>query len=624
MKDLFLFIALLFISSIIAAQDVQQQVVVEKSINKVKIGDAVFYVHIVKQHETLYSISKAYNVSQSEIATANPDIYSELKVGQALKIPVKDQKVEEDERYIYHIVKRRETIYSLTKMYGISEANLIALNPVIKDGLKKSQVVLIPRQITTLTESQLPDSMEFKLHEVQNGEGLYAISRLYGVSPRDVEYYNRDILVSGLKPGATLRIPTPKPKLVNSDSTHIAPNNATEHEEEGSSSISSPCFSTYRYDGSPFNVSLLMPFTQVSLDNVNSDDDELMSDSPSKRKNSSTTQSAIEFYEGFLLALDSMKSAGVSVNLSVFDTKKQPVEVNAVVKNGKLAGSHLIISPFFIDEILPVAKYALANGINMVSPSYNGPTLMPNSNNIITVNQSFTEQFDSFIRNLELADTNNYIVVYDAADSYSSSFTFCDSVIKRKFAHSHIRPRFYNHRLGRNSLVAQDSLFIQVDTLKNNVVIVPSEDEPFVSEMLSNIYGVKNHRKVQTQVFGPAKWRRMKNISPEYLYNLNLYIYTPFFVDYSAPGVRNFVEIYREIYRAEPSKLSFLGYDIGLYFISALKRFGPQFNTCLPTFSMTGLQVDFSFRKNSRNQNLHNTDQIIVKYTDLFGIERVN
>lgn len=439
-----------------------------------------------------------------------------------------------------------------------------------------------------------------------------------------MEFYNRAIFAQGLRPGVILSIPIAKAK--GADTSLLAQNAALDSLNlfDTSYFIVPQCDSTYLYNGEAFNIALLLPFTQVSASMLGDGDGERPANVPSARANSATTRSALEFYEGFLLALDYMKAQGVSVNLSVFDTKKQPVEVNNIIRQGKLLGSQLIISPFFIDEILPLAQYAVANGINMVSPSYNGPTPMPVGNTIITVNQSFKQQFEAFIHNLELSADNNYIVVVDAADSLSSAMAFCDSLIDQEFGDAQIDPKIYTHHLGMNSIEAQRLLAKRADTTRNNVIIVVSEDEPFVSEMLGNIYGVRNLYKISTQVFGPARWRNMKNISTEYLYNINLFIYTPFYLDFGAPQVREFIEVYRDMYRAEPSKLSFLGYDVGHYFISALKKFGPRFNNCLYTYKMHGLQSDFMFKSNRRTRNLHNMDQIMVRYTENFETVSLN
>ncbi|MBQ9471397.1 MAG: LysM peptidoglycan-binding domain-containing protein [Bacteroidales bacterium] len=560
---------------------------VELSTDKVKIGGDVFYVHIVQPGQTLYSISRAYGVGQSEIVAANPDIYADLKAGQALKIPVKEQ-VDDGERYIYHIAKRRETIYSIAKRYGISQETLLDLNPAIKDGLKRNQVVVIPRYDTPRPAE--PDTLAYAIHEVQRGEGLYGISRRYAVTPRDIELLNRDLLAEGLRPGMQLRIP--KPTLQPATLQPSAP----AHELPQSD---------YTYDGSPFNIAMLLPFTQPSST-------DLGGDAGAKRRTSATTQSTLEFYEGFLLAMDSMKRSGVSVNLSVYDTKKQPVEVAAIVRGGALQRADLVVGPFFIDELLPLAHYAADAGINLVSPSYNGPTPMPSGT--ITINQTFREQFAAFVGRLELNPELNYVAVYDAGSTYTSAHRYCDSLLRLKFAQAGIPLHRYAHTMSQNSAVAQDSLSRRMSMQRHNIVIVPSEDEPFVSEILGNIYGVKNQLSLKTTVYGPARWMRMKNIATEYLYNIGLHIYSPFFIDYTKPAVRQFVGDYREMYRAEPSQLSFLGYDLGLYLLGALRTYGAQqLRTFLPMYSSPSLQMNCAFRR-ADDGCLRNVGQVEVHY----------
>ena len=561
---------------------------VEVSTNKVKIGGDSYYVHIVQPGQTLYSISRAYGVSQSEIAAANPDIYAELKAGQALKIPVKEQH-DDGERYIYHIAKRRETLYSIAKQYNVSQERLLELNPALKDGLKRSQVVLVPRYDTP----PAPDTLTYLIHEVQRGEGLYGISRRYSVTPRDIELLNREQLVDGLRPGMQLRIPKPtlqqpEPRTISLDALIKKPTN------------------TFQYDGRAFNVAMLLPFTQPSSA-------ALSDEGSSGKRRSAFTESSLEFYEGFLLALDSVKRLGVSVNLTVHDTKKQPVEVGAIARGGALSNADLIVGPFFVDELLPLAHYATDAGLNIVSPSYNGPTAMPPGT--IVINQTFREQFESFVNRLDISPDVNYIVLYDAASTYSTVHRFCDSVLQQKFAPTGVALQRYGHVTNRPSGVAQDSIRRHFDLFKNNVVIIPSEDEPFVAEILGNVYGVISSLTGGSSiVYGPARWMRMKNIPSEYLYKTNLHIYSPFFVDYHQPNVRKFVGDYRETFRAEPSQLSFLGYDLGLYFLTALKTYGAEnLREFLSQHQIPSLQMNCVFKLDNRGV-LRNVGQIEVQY----------
>ena len=59
----------------------------KKSNNKVIIEGKIYYIHIVKPGQTLFSISRAYEVTEKTIAIENPGVYSGLQVGQVLKIP---------------------------------------------------------------------------------------------------------------------------------------------------------------------------------------------------------------------------------------------------------------------------------------------------------------------------------------------------------------------------------------------------------------------------------------------------------------------------------------------------------------------------------------------------------
>ena len=82
-----LLVAFIFTSSLSA------QVIVERSKDRVIIGGTAYYIHIVDTSQTLYSISRAYNVSTETITRENPSAVYGLRIGQALKIPV----VEEEE-----------------------------------------------------------------------------------------------------------------------------------------------------------------------------------------------------------------------------------------------------------------------------------------------------------------------------------------------------------------------------------------------------------------------------------------------------------------------------------------------------------------------------------------------
>jgi len=594
-----------------------QEVEVKISKNRVRVDGKTYFVHIVQQGETLYSISKAYGVSQSDIAINNPDIYAGLKVGQALKIPAKVKETKTDEDYIYHIVKRKETLFGISRMYNVSMDEILRLNPEAQEGLKFSQTLRIPKkQISNIEQEPAVDSLEFILHEVQPREGLFAISRKYGVSPKEIEYYNHDLIKDGLKLGTTLRIPKPK--------TVPIPEAVEVMVEANEEDKMSPCNDYYSYDGNPFKVSLLLPFTQTGSQTqaIVDDADQKNFHEPAGQL-SQISQVSFEFYEGFLLALDTLKRLGISVNLNVYDTKRSPQEVSKILNSADFAESELVVGPYLFDEIKPVAQFAAQNNIVFVSPIYSNKEGLADKQNIISVSQTLQNQLEIFVKNLKVDSSKNYVVIYDSTIWYSHNLKHFDSLLTQKFtSEGKTFTRYYHKTAAYKSVDVQKRLLKMLKRDTVNVVIVPSDDEPFVAEILGSLYAVKSYYNLNTEVYGPSRWRKLKNLPPDYLFALNTHVLSPFFVDYSQDAVKSFVEKYREQFRSEPTQFSFLGYDVAFYFISALKEFGTNLTPCLSTYRLRTLQANFNFNIVNEGYTL-NLHQFVIRYAPDFTISCV-
>ena len=156
--------ALLFASAAIA--DAQEYVAppVEVSSQKVKKDGKIYYSHVVLEKQTLYSISKAYNVTQDEIIEANPGLIENgLKKNSIIMIPAQSEatshgetlQVQENEAAQdsvqtsgarIHIVKWYETLQDIALKYNVSESAIIAANN-LKDGkIKSRQKLIIPNE----------------------------------------------------------------------------------------------------------------------------------------------------------------------------------------------------------------------------------------------------------------------------------------------------------------------------------------------------------------------------------------------------------------------------------------------------------------------------------------------
>jgi len=126
-----------------------------------------FLIHQVKPKETLYSLSKSYNVTVDEILKVNPEIKGGLKIGMNVKIPVVkteekapiERQVAAPDSLIAHEIQPKETLYSLSKTYEVEIDSLLKLNMGLPNGLSVGQTVRIPK----FDESYLKQKAEQRL-----------------------------------------------------------------------------------------------------------------------------------------------------------------------------------------------------------------------------------------------------------------------------------------------------------------------------------------------------------------------------------------------------------------------------------------------------------------------------
>ncbi|WP_426486720.1 LysM peptidoglycan-binding domain-containing protein [Flavobacterium sp. 2] len=122
-----------------------------KPADKIEIANADF--HEVQQKETLWGISKKYNVSVDELKKANPSIETDgLKIGQRINIPSKNVAIAEKPAVVNENssdvevvveVQPKETKYAIAKKYGITVSELEKQNPFIKGKLPVGYVLKI-------------------------------------------------------------------------------------------------------------------------------------------------------------------------------------------------------------------------------------------------------------------------------------------------------------------------------------------------------------------------------------------------------------------------------------------------------------------------------------------------
>ncbi len=144
--------------------------------------------HIVQPKEGLYSISKKYDVSIDQIKQVNKLDTDALDVGMVLIIPEADilQEQPRDSTKVYHKVVKDDTVYSLTKQYEISQDSLFAMNPQLEDGLKLGMDLIVGEN----PQEEAPQEI---IHEVKPDDTLYSLTKKYRIPLNKLYHLNPDL-----------------------------------------------------------------------------------------------------------------------------------------------------------------------------------------------------------------------------------------------------------------------------------------------------------------------------------------------------------------------------------------------------------------------------------------------
>ena len=624
----------------------EDKVKVERSEDKVVIDGKVYYVHIVKKGQTPYSISRAYNITTKELAEENPDILMGLRPGQALKIPFYPEKEEKTEtkdtaEFIYHKAKRGETLFSLSRRYRVTEEAIKKYNPVLyKEELKARQVYRIPKETVQVAEKDTTRAREISeedyiRHEVQKKETLWSLSQKYGVEIRDIIQANEKLQEEELQYGAVVRIPkTGKQKeqeldLLAREGQQMAYDTVPSY-YQALRPYTPECDSSDYFKNNVVNVGVFLPFFldenaekfYIDSSKTNEEGEKIINKIPRDPYYIyPRSENFLKFYEGMLVALDSLSNQGINVKLQVFDTANDPDKVSQILDEHYLENLDLIIGPVYQECFSIMADFAKDNQIHIISPFARENEILADNPYVIQIYPSKEAQLEQFTSYISNYSNSNMIMVHSGDSLYYPEI--------RQFKHRLFNKMSQDTTFGDvrfKEVAFKDSIFYLEQAMnkgEENVVVVPSEDEAFVTDVVTNLNTLAK-QGYNMRVFGYSRWQDFVNIELEYFYNINLSLFTSFHIDYQAESIKSVIMDYRGMFGAEPGPYAFHGFDISYYFLNAIYRFGRDFEKCIPYYDIPLCHSDYQFYRPYRGSGLENISLLILEYRNDLTIETIN
>lgn len=348
--------------------------------------------HKVRRKETLFGIAQRYNVSVDDIKRLNKDLYSRgLRKGERLLIPAASQNKQDTEGgkevpgTKQYTVKPKETKFGIARKFGISIAELEALNPNMGEGLKVGATLTVPDK--TVIENAAIDEENFQFYEVKPKEGFFRLKVKFGLSEEEIVALN-PYAIDGLKEGMILKLPKEKVGILHEDISVI----------DLKKRINNKKMKT---------VALMLPFRLMRsvADSTGSDSDLL--------KRDPTLRVALDFYSGALMAAEFAKDNGISVTLNVYDTEKSDSKVASIVSQNEFKNVDAVIGPLMQKNVEKASNMLKDEKIPVFSPLSNREMAM-NDNLFQTLPTDAVLQ-KIMIRYLKEHSTRkNIIVISDA------------------------------------------------------------------------------------------------------------------------------------------------------------------------------------------------------------------
>ncbi|MDD4108911.1 MAG: LysM peptidoglycan-binding domain-containing protein, partial [Prolixibacteraceae bacterium] len=625
----------------------------------------------VKKGETLYYLSKKYKISESEILFYNPGA-RDLKTGSVIYIPRPAGYKEEDQSTdeidfkdtevvtdfsgasFAHTIVSGETLWGISRKYGVTEEELIALNPILESDFPAGVTIRVPLKKVT-TERAMPVNEEaFINHTVQSGETLYGLSVRYKISIPDIKRFNPSLENRNLVSGETILIPRKPDEEIIAFMKEISDDSVRTEE---------PLFESDYYEirlpdkipdncrktdiafssGKVYNIALFLPLFIDANDNLNSEfilpeiyEDSLMQDlgfetdtlieseQPRRKFHGfyGESENFLQFYEGVLLAVDSMQRAGMNIRLKVFDTQRSTSAVRRHIHSKGFLETDLIIGPVFPEIQADVSAFASKNRIPVISPLSSHSDHLNSNPYYYQVNPA--KDF-LILKTAELVAEeffNSNFIVFNIGNRTDNSGEGVPALIRERLINSGYwgQPDGFSYNtynfdsegpFGFSRILSKD---------KENVIFIPSQDEGDISVALSNIDNLSKDYSIT--LIGFNWYQQYKSIELDRYHNLQLHYIAPYWVDFKNPETVRFYQKFKDNFYTEPGNFGMQGYDVTFYFLNALRLYGNDFNDCLPFLPAELIQGDYRFEKVSRFGGFMNQGASIIVYQKDYDVVR--
>ena len=579
--------------------------------------------------------------------------------------------------YFMHTVTQGQGLYSISRMYGVTEDDIIRLNPGSDKVIRTGEQLRIPNKTKTAAG---------KFHTIQKGETLYRLSVENRVSVKEICDANPGLSSQNFKIGQVITIPAPSdedplastienagdetPEEIIKDketllsdtvkfkTTHKVRRRETIYRISRNYGITQEEFleanPEYRYTKLKNGAIVNIPFTAQELSqrrqildqamtriesipdstlfNMNErkpevDDDGILTAAlilPFSLEDSASTEQKrmVEFYQGMLLALEKLKNENISVNLKVFDSKGENTSIDPLFESGRMDDVDIIFGPRHANHIASASVWTASHQVPLiplpigtnVDEVYNNPYLyQPNTPQSYFHQEIFSHFFERF--------PNPNIILLDA-DELSRN-EFIDGLMTTM-----------NDRGISYTTIMVDTAYQEImATLvpdKQNIFIINTPNSEPLNTMLPVLQLITRNKdpEIETHLFGYPQYQYYAPDHLDEFYEVDTWFYSWFYtnnllkesVDFNADFRRAFS---RQMMVSYPSYASY-GYDTGNFFLKGIATYGKDLENNLDKIRTNPVQMGFKFERVNNWGGFINRKVFFIHFSNEYKVEKID
>ena len=574
--------------------------------SQVNVNGKPHYAHIVLERQTIYGITKAYGVTEEDLYAANPMLAQEgLKAGTVIYIPVAPEQKSTASKPVTVIQKPVEKEKAAARE---EKPAVVKEQPAPKEN-KPAVVETKP--------APTPDADGFIEHTVKWFEDIYDVAKTYGVTAQEIMTAN-GLKSSRISKRQTLRIPvTDKAK----ESLKKALPSVTGTVEEKPAEANPVQVETPVVE-QPATVETKpeeTPATEPDEDVL-----DLLSSVTGKgsadlalilpfNASGRTSETNMDFYSGVLMALRDLEKQGVKSTLNVFDLQA------GIPSSYDLGKNDFVLGPITSSDLTTILGVT-GGQVPVISPlDQRAGDLAETHEGFIQAPSSATSQYaDLAAWAAEDCVRGDQLILVTEKSSNGSTAPAVGVLNALVAAGTAFEGVSWTQGEGRSLPAALTSRLTKSGV---NRIIVASEKEAFVSDLVRNL-GILLGRGYKIVLYAPSRVRTFETIDSSLYHQCSLHICSPYYADYDANNVKAFVRSYRALYRTEPSQFAFQGYDLTCYFASLVAKYGNRWTRALRQVNGSGIHTDFRF-ESARTGSYRNTAIRRIVYNTDYSTELV-